>query len=85
MGVYEIENFKNNLGDFVSITVKKGGAEEGDYHQVDGITGGTITSDGVSDMLYNTLKIYSNYFSTISMNNNDTIVQFSNVSNNDVQ
>ena len=55
----------NTKGEFVSIEVKKGGAEEGNVHQVDGITGGTITSDGVADMLYNTLTIYNNYFSSI--------------------
>ena len=54
--------------------VKKGGAEEGNKHQVDGITGGTITSDGVSDMLYNTLKIYDNYFSGLNVLE-DTIAQ----------
>ena len=45
--------------------------------QVDGITGGTITSDGVSDMLYNTLKIYNSYFSNLN-NTNDTTVVTSN-------
>ncbi len=50
---------------FISIDVVKGGAEEGSYHQVDGITGGTITSDGVTNMLKNDLKVYNNYFKTI--------------------
>ena len=54
---------------------KKGGAEEGNLYQVDGITGGTITSDGVTDMLYNTLHIYNTYFSSIiiSDDNIDTL------------
>ena len=42
--------------------------------QVDGITGGTITSDGVSDMLYNTLKIYNSYFSNLNSTNDTTVV-----------
>jgi len=33
-------------------------------HAVDGITGGTITSVGVSEMIYRTLAIYDNYFKT---------------------
>ena len=68
------KKIKNYLGEFVSIEVKKGGAEEGNLHQVDGITGGTITSDGVSDMLFNTLQIYDNYFSKVN-SVNDTIIQ----------
>ena len=63
---------------FVSIKVKKGGAEKGNLHQVDGITGGTITSDGVSDMLYNTLTVYHNYFS-LKFLNQDTIIDSNNI------
>ena len=37
--------------EFVSITLKKGGASEGNTHEVDAITGGTKTSDGVSAMI----------------------------------
>jgi len=65
----------NQSGVFVAIEVKKGGADKGSLHQVDGITGGTITSDGVGDMLYNTLSVYHNYFSLNSaLNNADTLV-----------
>ena len=71
------KKIRDNNGVFVSIEVKKGGAEEGNISQVDGITGGTITSDGVSDMLYNTLKIYNSYFSNLN-NTNDTTVVTSN-------
>ena len=51
----------NSQGDFVSISVMKGGANVNSYHEVDGITGGTITSDGVTDMLKDNLYIYSKY------------------------
>ena len=51
--------------EFTSIKVIKGGAEEGDMHGVDGISGGTITSDGVSDMLDERLRRYLPYFSTL--------------------
>ncbi len=46
----------------VSIKVIKGGAPEGDKHGVDGISGGTITSDGVTDMLLERLTMYEPYF-----------------------
>ena len=49
-------------GDFVSIAVIKGGAKENDYHGVDGISGGTITSDGVTAMLKERLDKYLPYF-----------------------
>jgi len=57
----------DNKGEFKSVEVKKGGATtdiESDnyFHEVDGITGGTITSDGVTDMLKDNLSIYSKYF-----------------------
>ena len=52
-------------GVFTSILVIKGGADEGDNHAVDGISGGTITSDGVSDMLKERLEKYLPYFDRI--------------------
>ena len=55
----------DDQGLFVSVEVQKGGAESDDPHAVDGITGGTITSDGVTDMLKNTLMIYNKYFSSL--------------------
>ena len=48
-------------GEFVSISVIKGGAK-GDPHGVDAISGGTITSDGVSEMVKRTLGIYVPFF-----------------------
>ena len=52
-------------GEFVSIKVQKGGAK-GDIHKVDGISGGTITSDGVTDMIDERLSKYLPYFKSIS-------------------
>ncbi|MBE0673886.1 MAG: NADH:ubiquinone reductase (Na(+)-transporting) subunit C [Bacteroidales bacterium] len=46
---------------FVSIKVRKGGAPEGDLHGVDAISGGTITSVGLQDMLYDCLVKYEKY------------------------
>ena len=48
--------------ELVSINVVKGGAKDKDMHAVDGISGGTITSDGVTDMLLERLNMYEPYF-----------------------
>ena len=47
---------------FVSITVVKGGASDDDMHGVDGISGGTITADGVTAMLEERLEKYVPFF-----------------------
>ena len=49
-------------GNFVSVKVVKGGAKPGDNHGVDAISGGTITSDGVSNMIEERLARYLPYF-----------------------
>ena len=45
----------------VSVKVVKGGAKEDDMHGVDGISGGTITANGVSNMLEERLNMYAPY------------------------
>jgi len=56
----------NKQGQFVSITVKKGGVEtmpaDNRIHGVDAISGGTITSDAVTKMIENCLGNYVEYF-----------------------
>ncbi len=52
----------NDQGELVSINVKKGGAPAGAEHAVDAITGGTITSNGVTEMLERTFGVYDQYF-----------------------
>jgi Na+-transporting NADH:ubiquinone oxidoreductase subunit C len=52
-------------GNFVSVKVIKGGASPEDAHGVDAISGGTITSNGVSEMLKRTLASYVPYFKTV--------------------
>jgi len=47
---------------FTSILVKKGGAQPNDQHAVDAISGGTITSDGVTAMIRDCLKEYTAFF-----------------------
>ena len=46
---------------FVSVKVVKGGAGKDDVHGVDAISGGTITSRGLENMLYDCLIMYDDY------------------------
>lgn len=58
--------------DFVSITLKKGGANPSDAnyaHEVDAITGGTKTSDGVTEMIRSGLGNYLPYLKANKSNN----------------
>jgi len=59
----------NDQGEFVSVSVMKGGtADPNSEHQVDGISGGTITGDGVDAMLEDCLSSYVPYFKNIKTN-----------------
>lgn len=49
----------------VLLRVLKGGGGKEDNFGVDGITGGTITSRGVGEMLTRTLAVYQTYFESI--------------------
>lgn len=49
-------------GNFISVKVVKGGAAPGDMHGVDAVSGATITSNGVTEMLKRTLNNYIPYF-----------------------
>ena len=62
---FQGQQIYNMKGEYVSISVEKGGAEKGNKNEVDGITGGTITSNGADEMLYRSIKIYTNYFEKI--------------------
>ena len=64
----------NSDDEFVSITVKKGGAPEGSLHDVDAISGGTITSDGVTDMLKERVGRYLPYLEKYRKAETDTIL-----------
>ena len=48
--------------ELVGITLKKGGADANNPHEVDAISGGTKTSNGVSDMIKDCLVSYKPYF-----------------------
>jgi Na+-transporting NADH:ubiquinone oxidoreductase subunit C len=51
-------------GRFAEVAVVKDGSGSSDPQKVDGITGGTITSKGVEEMMNRTLKVYQSYFSS---------------------
>lgn len=50
-------------GAFVSVKVVKGGARSGNLHEVDAVSGGTITSKGLEAMLHDGLVKYEKYLS----------------------
>lgn len=65
----------NEAGEFVSIKVVKGGVSNSNInpaHGVDAISGGTITSMGVSEMIDVCLKNYLQFFQSLKT---DTIVK----------
>jgi Na+-transporting NADH:ubiquinone oxidoreductase subunit C len=64
----------NEDNEFVSIMVKKGGAPEGSLHAVDAISGGTITSDGVTDMIKERVGRYIPYLEKNKPIEDDTTI-----------
>lgn len=63
---WEGKNIRNADGTFHSILVSKTPADADDLFAVDGITGGTITSKALEEMVNRSVAIYSNYFIAIS-------------------
>ncbi len=51
-------------GKYHSITVRKGGAKDPNF-EVDAISGATLTSDGVTEMLQRSMKYYDPYFQKV--------------------
>lgn len=73
--------------EFVSITLRKGGAKD-EAHEVDAISGGTKTSDGVTDMLKKSLGAYlplleSKKASEVATEACETECETNNVENNE--
>jgi Na+-transporting NADH:ubiquinone oxidoreductase subunit C len=66
MDMFSGKRLLDENGNFKSVKVVKGGvstlAEDQRIHAVDAISGGTITSDGVTDMLRDCLKYYEPFF-----------------------
>lgn len=61
---FEGTKIYNDEGEYVSITVRKGGARD-ETHEVDGISGSTVTGDGVSEMLHRGIKYYEPYLAEL--------------------
>jgi Na+-transporting NADH:ubiquinone oxidoreductase subunit C len=59
------KTFTEDNGTYTGIKVYKGGTQTTDPHGVDGISGGTITSQGVDEMLMRSLAIYDKYLKTV--------------------
>lgn len=59
---FEGKKIFDNNNNFVSVAVVKGGRSKDNPHAVDGISGGTITSDGVTDMFKENLSFYLNFY-----------------------
>lgn len=62
----------NDQNEFISVNVVKKNTKVayGDEHRVDAISGGTITSDGVDEMIENCIKPYMAYFDKIKTKGN---------------
>ncbi len=56
-------------GNFVSVDVVKGGAKPNDIHAVDGLSGATVTADGVAEMLERGIGYYLPYIKEKSTGN----------------
>lgn len=61
MEQFEDEQVFDGSGNFVGVSVVKGGAGDAE-NAVDGISGATITADGVENMIYDRLTYYLPYF-----------------------
>ena len=64
---FEGKKIFDESGNFVSVHLIKGGAAPEDLHGVDAVSGGTITSTGVSEMLQRTISNYLPYFKTVKV------------------
>lgn len=51
-------------GEYTSVTVRKGGAKD-PKHEVDGISGATVTADGVTEMMKRGIRYYEPYLQSI--------------------
>jgi len=57
--------FYDPTGTYQGVDVVKGKAKPGDLHNVDGISGATVTCVGVGEMLQRGFKYYQPYFATL--------------------
>ncbi|MDX5321108.1 MAG: NADH:ubiquinone reductase (Na(+)-transporting) subunit C [Bacteroidota bacterium] len=73
---YVGKSILDDKGELVSVTMMKGengggeksiAAFEGQPNKVDGMSGATLTGNGINDMLGNYFKAYNNYFKKLSV------------------
>lgn len=69
-GKFKGKKIFDEKGDFVSVKVTKGSSGSTNIHGVDAVSGATITSDGVSEMVQRTLSHYIAYFKKIKPQSN---------------
>ena len=64
---YKGKKIADDGGNFATVTVLKGVGNDvsGNYHDVDGISGATMTTNGVTDMFTDELQNYTSYFNKI--------------------
>lgn len=63
---WEGKMIRNEDGSFHPMLVSKTPADPNDLYAVDGITGGTITSKALEEMVNRTMVVYTFYFQTLS-------------------
>lgn len=63
---FENKRIYDYNGEFTSVLVRKGGAKDPVY-EVDGISGATVTADGVSDMLKSGLAKYAPFLESMQI------------------
>ena len=63
---WEGKKIRNEDGSFHPMLVSKTPADPNDLYAVDGITGGTITSKALEEMVNRTMAVYTLYFQTLS-------------------
>ena len=61
---FEGTKIYDDAGTYRSVMVRKGGRKN-KIHEVDGISGATVTADGVTEMLVRGIKYYEPYFSKL--------------------
>lgn len=64
-GQFNGKKIVDKNGKYTSVEIIKGGVKSPSQYKVDGISGATITADGVAEMLYRGLKYYQPVFDKI--------------------
>jgi Na+-transporting NADH:ubiquinone oxidoreductase subunit C len=72
---YQGKKIFDDSGEFQSVSMQKGEGKDysGEDHKVDGLSGATITANGVNAMLENYLKAYKAYFEKRKKSNSNDI------------